>query len=183
MISLPHRIRRQRWSVCAGSTAAAFSLRQRLRDDWPDVLMSAFEKVFDEEAAGEELVRIPRIELTLKLTPAEQGGTSWSRLLHDQLFERLREILQARRGVREKSPARKGASVRQDRQDQFQILLSYLRSGSVSWEAAGIPTKELTAELQRTCRERWPEIVTLLQRGRVTVRGILLSLAATTCGF
>src|SRR3954467_13849276 len=98
----PHRIRRQRWNLRACSVAAAFDLRRRLRDDWQEVLLPAFESVFDQEAPGTDVVQIPRLELVLKIGPEETAGGSWSRLLQERLLRQLREIMRGRPNVPEK---------------------------------------------------------------------------------
>lgn len=160
MPTSPHRIRRQRWAFRAGSAAAAFALRQRLRDDWHEVLLPAFEKAFDQEIAGTNVVHIPKIELAFKIAPEEKMGALWSTSLHEQLVEQLREILRARRDARTEPTEWKQSTTRQDR---FLNLLHYLHSGSVTWETAGNSTLELAADLKGTCRERWPELLTLLR--------------------
>lgn len=158
----PHRIRRQRWALCADSAAAAFTLRQRLRDDWQEVLLPVFQKVFDQEVPGEDVVHLRRIELTLKVAAGEKTGASWPALIHDQLLRQLREILRAWHDAPE-NPAEWTRSTA--RLHQFENLLHYLHTGSVRWEAAGIPATELAAELEKTCRERWPALPALVHAG------------------
>ena len=164
MPTFPHRIRRQRWRVRAGSAAAAFTLRQHLRDDWQSALLPAFEQVFDHEVPGTDVVHISKIELNLNVGPEEKVGARWSALIHDQLLRQLRETLRARHGVQEKSTGWKKSTARESR---FQNLLHYLHFGSVTWEAAGIPAPEVAAELEETCRERWPDLQTLLQAASI----------------
>ena len=164
MPTFPHRIRRQRWRVRASSAAAAFTLRQHLRDDWQSALLPAFEQLFDDEFPGTDVVHISKIELNLNVGLEEKVGARWSALIHDQLLRQLRETLRARHGGQEKSTGWKQSTARES---QFQNLLHYLHSGSVTWEAAGIPAPEVAAELEETCRERWPELQTLLQAASV----------------
>jgi hypothetical protein len=162
MANSPHRIRRQRWTLQAGSTAAAFVLRQHLRQDWQEALLPAFEKVFDQEAPGEKVLRIPRIELTLRVGSDEKAGPSWSAVIHEQLVRQLREVLRTRHGVEEEPAEWKQSTAQQDR---FQNLLHYLSSGSLPWEAATISAVELAVDLEEICRERRSELVALLRAG------------------
>lgn len=158
-----HRIRRQRWAFRAGSAAAAFALRQRLRDDWQEMLLPAFEKAFDQEVPGGKVVHIPRIELALKIAPEEKMGALWSALLHEQLLGQLQEILRARRDAPAELTEWKQSSARENR---FEDLLHYLRSGSMPWGAAGVSGTELKVELRETCREQWTELLTMLRAER-----------------
>ncbi|HWM25271.1 MAG TPA: contractile injection system tape measure protein [Chthoniobacterales bacterium] len=160
MLSLSHRIRRQRWAFRAGSEAAAFALRQQLRGDWQSALLPAFEEVFDHEVPGTDVVHISKIELNLSVGPEEKVSARWSALIHEQLLRQLRETLQARPGGREKAGGWKKSTAEQNR---FQNLLHYLHSGFVTWEAAAIPAPELAAELEETCRERWRDVLKFLQ--------------------
>jgi len=163
MARLPHRIRRQRWELRAGSTAAAFALRQRLREEWQEMLLPAFETVFDQEVPGEEMIRLPRIELRLKVGAGEDTEALWPAAIHEQLLEQLREILRTHRVAQDKPTEWKQSTARGNR---FQSLLHYLQTGSVPWEAAGLPVTELVAELQETCRKRLPEVAALLRAER-----------------
>src|SRR6185436_14450295 len=88
----PHRIRRQRWLLRAGSGTEAFAVRQRLREELEGVLLAAFGKAFDQLAPGDEVIRIPRIELHLKVTSADQIPQHLPELIHRQLVEQLREF-------------------------------------------------------------------------------------------
>lgn len=160
MLSLSHRIRRQRWAVRAGSEAAAFALRQQLRGDWQSALLPAFEEVFDHEVPGTDVVHISKIELNLSVGPEEKVSARWSALIHEQLLRQLRETLQARPGGREKAGEWKKSTAEQNR---FQNLLHYLHSGFLTWETAAIPAPELAAELEETCRERWRDVRKFLQ--------------------
>ncbi|HZR47343.1 MAG TPA: contractile injection system tape measure protein, partial [Candidatus Manganitrophaceae bacterium] len=62
MASSRHRIRRVRWQVKTGSSGEAFSVRKRLQEEWESVL-PVFEALFDAAAVGDEVIRIPKLEL------------------------------------------------------------------------------------------------------------------------
>lgn len=160
MGTLPHRIRRQRWHLQAGSAAAAFALRRRVREEWQDLFLPAFETAFDQEMPEADVVYIPQIELTLRIGPEEKKGELWSTLVQEQLLRQLREILRARRDTPAELTEWKQSTVRQNR---FQDLLHYLRSGSVPWESAGVSAAEVAVELRETCREQWTDFLATMR--------------------
>jgi hypothetical protein len=140
----------------AGSAAAAFALRQRVRDEWQDLFLPAFETAFDEEMPAADAVHIPQIELTLRIGPEEKMGESWSAVVQEQLLRQLREILRARRDTTAEPLESKQSAALQNR---FQSLLRYLRSGSLPWESAGIAAEEVAAALRETCRDQWARLL------------------------
>ena len=150
MPASPHRIRRQRWLVRADSTLSAFNIRKRLRDDWPDLLLPVFEKAFDQAAGGENVVRIPKIELRFKVASEEKLAELLPELIHHQLVERLREIL---RGRPQTNKTRHASKTSAPQQSRFETLLHYLRTGAVTWEVMHAPAPRLTAEFKKVCRE------------------------------
>jgi hypothetical protein len=124
------------------------------------MLLPAFERAFDQEIPGAKVVHIPRLELAFTIAPEEKMDASWSSLLQEQLLGQLRKVLRARRDAGGEPTEWKESSARQN---QFQTLLHYLRSGSVPWKSAGISATELAVELRETCREQWTELLTVLR--------------------
>jgi hypothetical protein len=102
MPNSPHRIRRQSWLVRADSASAAFNLRQRLRDDWQGLLLPAFERAFDKEFSGEDVIHIAHIRLGLQLG-SEKEVSRLPELIQHHLVRRLREIAFARPYLNERS--------------------------------------------------------------------------------
>ncbi|MGA7215326.1 MAG: contractile injection system tape measure protein [Terrimicrobiaceae bacterium] len=159
-----HRIRRQRWIVHARSPESAFSIRKRLRDDWQNLLLPAFERVFDQAAGSEETIRIPRIELRLKVALDEDLTGSLPELIHRQLSEQLRRRTEPVQIEGQSAPSYASTEKRR----LFEILLTYLRTGSMAWEAAGLAASELAFELSEVCRERRTELQDLLRSERIS---------------
>lgn len=155
---VPHRIRRQRWEVRAGSAATAFAIRQQLRDQWAELILPAFDQAFDETASGDRTIRIPKLELRLKISSVEQLHELLPGLIRQQLREQLSDL--------QLESARSDAAWKETlpEQNRFEYLLHYLQTGSLPWEATGEPTAEPIAELQNICHQQWPEIKQLLQR-------------------
>ena len=161
MRNSPHRVRRQRWLVHVDSTRAAFDVRKRLRDDWQHLLLPAFEKSFDRIASDEEIIRIPKVELRFKVASEEKLTELLPELIDQQLTEQLRELFR-------KQPDEKPAMWRQSTvgQTRFEILLHYLRTGSVDWQAASAIASNLAADLTENCRDKWPELLAIARGER-----------------
>ena len=120
----PHRILRQRWLVKASSQEQAFAIRKELRSGLDTGLLPVFERAFDAFAAGDELVRIPRLSLELKLRPGEDFIAALTDALHHELSEVLHEAVVAH-------PGQSGALRLSLRTSRRQTLLRYLASGHI----------------------------------------------------
>ncbi len=148
-----HRVRCLRFRVRVGATATAFALRQRLHQHWEDLLLPVLQKAFDEIAAGGRAIRIPKIELRIRVDAEAQIVES----LADQVYQQLKLHLldypvdptQTDQKARLASPAREAAA----QQGQLDILLHYLRSGFILWQAAHRWVSEIAPMLQETCRQ------------------------------
>ncbi|MEQ1353488.1 MAG: contractile injection system tape measure protein [Candidatus Acidiferrum sp.] len=149
MHDLRHRIRRQRWVVRTGSAPAAFRLRQRLRDDSQDRLLPAFQKAFDRAAGGEEVLRVPRLVLSLKVASEEVLMERLPELIEQELAEQLRNILQEQPSAGDKPAGSKASAAQENR---LQVLLHYLRTGSVPWEVSVVSASALALRLSEVCR-------------------------------
>ncbi|HET7833886.1 MAG TPA: contractile injection system tape measure protein [Gallionella sp.] len=138
--SLPHRIRRQCWRVKAPSQEAAFALRQQLHSQWETALLPAFEQAFNALGTGDEVVRIPRLELNLKLAPTED----FIGALTNELRTRLAEVLQE---VVVDHPGQAGVDRRSAYITRRQTLLHYLATGQLEWHAHGADPESVARAL------------------------------------
>jgi hypothetical protein len=153
MASTDHRIRRQHWQVRARTKAEAFALRQRLRDTWAETLAPVFEQAFDARAGGDEVVRVPRLHLHVRLAPGEDPVARLPELVARALDEQwpgaaapsVSASTERRRAGSTKDPAGRVrepqsldavASARDD-------LIAYLESGHLPWHLAGRPAAEI----------------------------------------
>jgi hypothetical protein len=144
-----HRIRRQSWIVRTHSAAAGFELRRKLRMDWEGTLLASFERAFDRVADGQVVIRIPRIELHLKLS--ELGKEMPADLIDRQLTEQLPQRCRAQPRHDEEHARWKKSSTRQARGE---ALLHYLRTGALPWEwAEHGSVGSLAVTLAEICRE------------------------------
>ena len=159
MFTAPHRIRRQRWTVHTGSAAEAFAWRQLLRDQGQDLLQPLLERAFDEAARGDRIVYIPKLELKVSIPAANQTPEALLELISQQLREQLHRALQAPvqptgTTAWEESPGQTS---------RFDILLHYLRRGSVPWPEASTSASERARTLTETCRAAWPHLLDYLR--------------------
>jgi hypothetical protein len=156
----PHRIRKQSWIVRVGSAADAFAWRKLLRDQWQDLLLPVLEKAFDEVVQGERVLHIPKIELQVQIDSARHPPESLPDLLIQQLQEQLQSMLQDQMRSAGQPDSWNESTTRINR---FEILLHYLRTGSVPWQAAFASTSAEADALTETCCEQWPHLMDHLQ--------------------
>ncbi|MES2208312.1 MAG: contractile injection system tape measure protein [Pseudomonadota bacterium] len=145
---MAHRIRKQRWLINAPSQEAAFEVRQQLHLHLQEVVLPAFERAFDALAVGDDVVRVPRLTLHVKV-PHQQGqGEAFTTLLVKSLSECLDVVLQEIK----RQPEQYAVSRFTAREHQQTILKCYLESGrveSVNFESAAI------AQLLRREAHEW----------------------------
>jgi hypothetical protein len=138
-MSQPHRIRRQYWQASAPDPATAFALRKALREEQERSLLPALAAAFDAAGSGEAVVRIPRLELSLRLADLTR--------LADELPGQLEAA--ARRALLGLLAGENRAAEGPGVVSPAERLRHYLRKGSLPWfEAAGEP-----AELRRMLGE------------------------------
>ncbi|MFO1433889.1 MAG: contractile injection system tape measure protein [Candidatus Competibacteraceae bacterium] len=155
-----HRIRRQRWLVRTPSKPDAFAIRKHLHDNWQDLLLPAFEKVFDQVAGEDRLIHIPRIVLRLRVASERQLIEE----LPDLIQQQLREQLQIMRSVPQPAEDPRGDWQEIDlAQSRFERLLHYLRTGSLPWQVTPLSGFEPTIELTATCLQQAPQLLDYLQ--------------------
>ncbi|WP_437316194.1 contractile injection system tape measure protein [Sorangium sp. So ce385] len=99
---MPHRIRRLTFRVKATSPEEALALRKELRVRMDPALLATFERTFDEVAATDEVVHLPRLELRLSISGVEDVAAS--------LPERMRVELRQQLSAALAGAARAGAS-------------------------------------------------------------------------
>lgn len=144
-----HRIRRQRWQVRAPSPAAAFAVRQALRDAQETSLLPALESAFD-AVAGEGVDRhIRRLEITVRVSSPERLAEELPARLGDAVLLALGDVIDAptARGGDDLSPAAR--------------LRHYLRTGQVAWFDADRASDDLHLQLAEEAG-RWskaPDVV------------------------
>ncbi len=147
-----HRIRQQRWLITAPSQEAAFEVRQQLRMHLDEVVLPAFERAFDALAVGDDIVRLPRLNIHLKIQHQEGQGEAFTTRLAQQLSESLHVALQDMMI----NPEQQGVSRLSVKAHQHQILLEYLRTGRVEYSQ---PESHTIADLLRHEAYEWIKAV------------------------
>jgi hypothetical protein len=138
MARVPHRIRRQSLVIRTRSATDAFELRRHMRQAWTDVLLPALEQAFDEAADPDQVIRIPRLEVRLRLASTDAVRHELPRMIETAVAEQLRARHDA--SVTSTCNARAASDARR-------TIVQYLRTGSVPWEAAGQDARKVIEEL------------------------------------
>jgi len=162
MNSAPHRIRSLRWQVGAGSTTEAFSWRMLLHEKGTDLLLPTLQQGFDEAAPGEQVLRIPRIELSVRVDTAEDLAIALSGQVLDQLRNLLQQSLPGDDAAGQTPPDKGDATGN----GNFDTLLHYLQTGMLPWQAANIPALDQAAALSSACCDEWLRLLDHLKSVR-----------------
>jgi hypothetical protein len=171
-MSAPHRIRRQIWRVRAGSAEEAFALRGALREACNGVLLPAFERAFDEAIPDDRVVRLPRLELKLRVASLHELAEVLPAAIAEAVGREIATVAEVGAGAARPAPAPHPPSPdRRDVvrpvpavEDALSTLLHFLRAGTLPWAAAGRPVEEVRREL-RAAAKTAPERVAAAARG------------------
>jgi len=143
-----HRIHSQCWQIKAPSQEAALAIRQQLRSQLDTALLPVFERAFDALAPGDEVLRIPRLTLEIKLYGGALNGDfitavtqALPEVLSDKLDETLRDAALARSipiqprqiGPGKIQSGEAGAQHLSAPAHQRRTLLHYLSTGLLEW--------------------------------------------------
>src|SRR5947208_513285 len=162
MMPATHRIRRQRWLCSAGSPAEAFALRGRLREAQEAAVPAAFAQAFDAAVPGDEVVRLPRLELRIRVASVDDLTTTLPELLARALSEKLGRLLALQsppriapergRPMHPNDPALAAAVAarRSSRESRLEALVIYLTTGTLPWELAQAETSALLEQFRET---------------------------------
>jgi hypothetical protein len=163
MSRLEHRIRSLCWQVETGSSAEAFAWRSLLHARGTDLLLPVLEQGFDAAVPADEVVRIPRLSLHLRLNSPDELET----VLLEAIPRQLREQLAGLRGQRSFSEEKRAEDERVQAVGgwhHLQSLLHYLQTGTLPWAAAvGSATDQLIA-LRAAQARLWPQLIDHLRR-------------------
>ncbi|WP_310425626.1 contractile injection system tape measure protein [Chamaesiphon sp. VAR_48_metabat_135_sub] len=166
MPNLPHRIRRLRCMIATNSQTAAFAMRKSLHDRWQDTIIPAFESAFDEIANDDRVIHIPKLELHLKVTSEQELLEVLPELIRQQLTEQLSAINQQTIPPNQSELVWQTATAAQN---QFDILLHYLQTGSLPWQSLDLSPSEIAIELKATCHQQRSQLVNYLSSQVATV--------------
>lgn len=161
-----HRIRQLRWRVLASSSAEAFAIRGRVRDQWQPRLLPALERGLDAIADGEKVVHIQTLALRLRVGSEDELLDMLPELIGQQLREKLHAVPPDQARSSPGTPMWKESTWRQGR---FETLLQYLHRGSVPWQAVTASATEVATGLKESVGEEWPRLLGYLHDRAVSV--------------
>jgi hypothetical protein len=142
--------------VSTSDQTEAFAIRQSLRDRWQDTLLPVLERAFDEVSSGDRIIHIPKIELHLKVPSDRKFMDVLPELIQQQLAERWQSIASEIISTTQQELAGREATIEQN---QFDILLHYLQTGSLPWQSAHASVYEIAVDLKETCHKARSQLV------------------------
>jgi contractile injection system tape measure protein len=158
MLTTIHRVRRQRWRVRAVAPDAARAVRGRLAGPVRDRLHAVFERAFDRACPVGQVVRVPRLELRLRVDPGDESLESLDEAIARQVAEALRLAIDRTHAQSEAHAARSTTMA----WSRLESLVAYLESGSLPWPVAGLGRGGAVLEELRGAAVR--DLPTLLER-------------------
>jgi hypothetical protein len=161
MAPFPHRIRCQRWTVQADSTAAAFAWRTFLSHQGQDLVLPLFEQAFAEIGGNDRFLHLPRLELHITVDATEPVPEKISAAILAQLRQHLHPLRSRESSARELPAAWQEEAIPSH---QFDTLLYYLHTGSLPWHAAGFPAGHRAPALADTVQQQLPQLLEHLHR-------------------
>ena len=156
--------------VSTESQVEAFAIRQSLRDRWQDTLLPAFESTFDEVAGSDRIIHIPKLELHIKVNSEQELLDLLPELIQQQLQEQLRSLDFGTVSIAQ--PISQPEVFWQQttaQQNQFDILIHYLRTGSLPWRVSNTLASEIAVDLKATCLQLRSQLINYLSNRAETV--------------
>src|SRR5262245_5126131 len=141
----PHRIRRLRWNVTSGARDEGFAARARLRQMHDTGLLDDIERAFDRVSSGDEVVHIPRLELSVRVSAIEGVGVEVAEGIRRELAAHTAAPAAATRSPASREAPRDRASTL----DAADRVIAYLESGLLPWPLANVDRQSTFARLQR----------------------------------
>ena len=169
MPNLSHRIRRLCCLVSTRSQADAFAIRQSLHDRWQDILLPVFESKFDKIASSDRIIHIPKLELHLKANSEQELLDLLPELIHQQLAEQLRSLDLTTIPLPTNSQSGEVWRETTAQQNQFEILMHYLRTGALPWQVSYASASDIAVDLKETCRQLRSQLISYLSDRAETV--------------
>ena len=158
-----HRIRSLHWRVAVPTAGEAFAWRSFLHAQGTELLVQALAQHCDAAASDGEVLRIPRLELRLRLGSPDELAT----LLPEAIRREWDRQLDAGHRVARLGPGEGTPSAIPAVDDQkLDDLLHYLRTGFLPWRAAVGPAEEMIGILAATLHDQWPAVLALLRQQR-----------------
>ncbi|GBO53444.1 hypothetical protein APA_1351 [Pseudanabaena sp. lw0831] len=137
-------------------------MRKNLRDRWQDTLIPVFESTFDEIAGSDRIIHIPKLELHIKVNSEQELLDILPELIQQQLQEQLRSLDLTTIPLTTISQSGEVLRETTAQQNQFEILMHYLQTGSLPWQASSASASEIAVDLKETCSNQRSQLINYL---------------------
>ncbi|MEG3437608.1 contractile injection system tape measure protein [Pannus brasiliensis CCIBt3594] len=155
-----HRIRKLRCTIATGDRTGAFTLRKNLHDRWQEIFLPVLDRAFEEIGNDDRTLHIPKLEFRLQIPADGDLLAILPEILYRQLREQLRSLDRASLPTSTANGIAREITARQNR---FEILLHYLRTGSIPWQVASESASEISIELRETCQQERSSLLNALE--------------------
>jgi hypothetical protein len=125
-------------------------------------------QVFDEAAPDDVVIRMAKLELHLTVGAEQDWRARLPDLIRQQLQDQLQPLQQGwqqkqglESGGRDLPPLEWDHTTLQ--RHQVDLLLHYLRTGSVPWQATHATPPEIAEMLRQTCQQQWQPLMDYLR--------------------
>lgn len=157
MESNNHRIRKQKWSIRTDSPDQAFTIREEVSRQWETMYLPIFEKAFDELSSNSEVIRISRLNLSIRTKKMGESPEVFKEEIYRQIKEQLTDLRH--------SPSQPQGSISiQSKEIYWQdILLAYLGNGNLPWNLSLTEPDNIVQEFRQIIQQSFPEIVNRIE--------------------
>ena len=163
MVTSTHRIRKQQWLVSTTTANDAFTLRKQIRERLEDTLEPVFNRAFDEVSDNDQIIRLPKLEIKLKV---KNDAELWENL-PQALYEQLKIHLQNISNKDIDSPiAITENSIVPDQLHRFDILIHYLYKGFLPWYVHQLSALDSVEELKVTIQDQFDQLIEYLNNNK-----------------
>ena len=165
MVTTTHRIRKQQWLVSVATANDAFSIRKQIRERLGDTLEPVFNRTFDELSDKDQIIRIPRLELKLKVNNDAELWENLPQALYEQLTIQLQNVVN--KGLDSQiAEFLTVNSIVSDQLHRFEILIHYLNHGDLPWQASQLSVNESLEELKVTIHDQMDQLIEYLTNNK-----------------
>lgn len=142
---LPHRIRRLRWHVASTARDEAFAARVSLRQMLDTGLLDEIGRAFDLVSNGDDVLRLPRLELVVRIAAIERLRTEVATSIQRELEHQL----EPSRAVKPASDHHAIGRTRLTNPVTADQVVAYLASGTLPWSLATSERQSTVAHLRK----------------------------------
>ena len=166
MVTTTHRIHKQQWLISVATANEAFPFRKQLRDRLEDTLEPVFNRAFDEVSDIDKIIRIPRLELKVKVKNDAELWENLPQALYEQLTVQLQKIVN-KDFDSQISETLKVNPIVSEHLHRFEILIHYLNLGFFPWQVPHLSVSESLEELEATIQDQFDQLIEYLYNNKL----------------